>query len=324
LQYNILGRTELRVSVAGLGCGGNAQLGLGYGKSEQEAEALVRAAVDVGINFFDTSEAYVTEAILGKALRGLTREHVVLCTKSRYRDRAGNLHSAETVVANLEASLRRLATDHVEVFLLHGLLPQHYPYALQELVPALIRAKEQGKIGHIGVSEFPSHDPEHAMLAAALDDPIWEVVMFGFHMMHQLASTSVLPHTAAQGVGTVVMYAVRNIFSRPGVLQETMRQLAEKGEVPAALARNDPLGFLTHDGGASSLTDAAYRFARHEPGVNVVLFGTSNQIHLHDNVASLLKPPLPQADLDKLHTLFGRLRGVGLDLPDVMRGALPA
>jgi len=116
------------------------------------------------------------------------------------------------------------------------------------------------------------------------------------------------------------MYAVRNIFSRPGVLPETMRQLAEKGEVPAALASNDPLGFLTHDGGASSLTDAAYRFARHEPGVNVVLFGTSNQIHLHDNVASLLKPPLPQADIDKLHALFGHLRGVGLDLPDVMRG----
>lgn len=82
MQYNILGRTGLRVSVAGLGCGGNAQLGLGYGKSEQEAVALVRAALDAGINFFDASEAYATEVIRGKALQGLTRDRAVLCTKS--------------------------------------------------------------------------------------------------------------------------------------------------------------------------------------------------------------------------------------------------
>jgi aryl-alcohol dehydrogenase-like predicted oxidoreductase len=319
LQYNVLGRTGLRVSVAGLGCGGNAQLGVGYGKSELEALALVRAALEVGINFFDTSEAYVTEPILGKALHGRSRDRVVLCTKSRYRDRAGNLHTADTIVANLEASLRRLATDHVEVFLLHGLLPQHYSYALEELAPALVRAKEQGKICHLGVSEFPSHDPDHTMLNRALNDSIWEVIMLGFHMMHQRGSVSVLPRASAQGVGTVVMYAVRNIFSRPGVLQETIRLLADKGEVPTALASDNPLGFLIHDGGASSLIDAAYRFARYQRGVDVVLFGTSSQPHLHANVGSLLKPSLPQADLDKLHSLFGHLSGVGLDLPDVMR-----
>jgi aryl-alcohol dehydrogenase-like predicted oxidoreductase len=65
-----LGRTNLRLSVAGLGCGGNSRLGLGTGKSEREAVALVRAALDLGINFFDTAEAYETEAVLGKALTG--------------------------------------------------------------------------------------------------------------------------------------------------------------------------------------------------------------------------------------------------------------
>jgi aryl-alcohol dehydrogenase-like predicted oxidoreductase len=323
LQYNVLGRTGLRVSVAGLGCGGNAQLGLGYGKSEDEAVALVKGALDAGINFFDTSEAYLTEPILGRALAGVARDRAIVCTKSRYRDRGGNLHPPKTVIANLETSLRRLATDRVEVFLLHGVLPQHYDYALRELAPALIRAKEQGKIRHLGVSEFPSHDPEHAMLASALNDSIWEVIMFGFHMMHQRARTAVLPRAMAQDVGTVVMYAVRNIFSRAGVLPQTMRELAEKGEVPATLASDDPLGFLIHDGGAASLTDAAYRFARHEPGVHVVLFGTSNPAHLEANVTSLLSPPLPAADLERLHTLFGGLHGVGLDLPDIMRSAPP-
>ena len=56
-----------------------------------------------------------------------------------------------------------------------------------------------------------------------------------------------------------------------------MRELAAKGQVPAALAASDdPLGFLIHPDGASSLTDAAYRYVRHEPGVDVVLFGTGD------------------------------------------------
>ena len=60
MQYTTLGRTGLRVSVAGLGCGGNSRLGLGAGRSEQEAIALVRCAIDLGVNFFDTAEAYGT------------------------------------------------------------------------------------------------------------------------------------------------------------------------------------------------------------------------------------------------------------------------
>ena len=77
----------------------------------------------------------------------------------------------------------------------------------------------------------------------------------------------------------------------------------------------DPLGFLVHQGGASSIIDAAYRFVRHEPGVDVVLFGTGDVGHLRTNIDSLLKPPLPQADRERLAGLFGHLVGVGLDAP---------
>ena len=73
------------------------------------------------------------------------------------------------------------------------------------------------------------------------------------------------------------------------------------------------------EGGATSLTDAAYRFARHEPGADVILFGTSEPEHLRANVASLLRPPLPEADVAKLRILFGHLRGVGLVFPDRVR-----
>jgi len=95
-----------------------------------------------------------------------------------------------------------------------------------------------------------------------------------------------------------------------------MKDLAAAGQIPAWLARtDDPLGFLVHEGGASSLTDAAYRYVRHEPGVDVVLFGTGEADHLRANIASILKPPLPEADRARLAELFSHLRGVGLEAP---------
>jgi aryl-alcohol dehydrogenase-like predicted oxidoreductase len=316
VKYTTLGKTGLQVSVAGLGCGGYSQLGLSRGKSENDAIAIVRAAIDLGVNFFDTAEAYSTEVVIGRALAGIPRERAVLCSKSRYRDMAsGALHPTQKVLANLDESLRRMGVEYVDVFLIHGALPEHYEHILHELAPALLREKEKGKIRHIGLSEFPAKDPEHALLERALQDSLWEVIMLGFHMMHQSASAKVLPRAQAQSVGTVVMYAVRTIFSRPGALPQAMKELAAKGEVPAELASENPLGFLIHPGGATSLIDAAYRFARHEPGANVILFGTSDQQHLRANVESLLRPPLPSGDVERLRKLFSHLRGVGLDLP---------
>src|SRR6202035_5580928 len=98
------------------------------------------------------------------------------------------------------------------------------------------------------------------------------------------------------------------------------RNLPDDGIVSRELANDpDPLGFLVHEGGASSVIDAAYRFVRHEPGVDVVLFGTGDPEHLRSNIASILKPPLPAADREKLAALFGHLVGVGLDAPHLSR-----
>src|SRR5207302_258020 len=179
MEYTTLGRTGLKVSVAGLGCGGFSRLGLGTGKSEADAIAIIREALELGVNLFDTAAAYGTEPVLGKALARVTRDQVVICTKAP-----------------------------------------------------------------VGVSN-PDSRP-------------------------------------ARAVATLLLFAVRNIFSRPERLAATMHELAADGLVPQALADNpDPLGFLVHEAGASSVIDAAYRFVRHEPGVNVVLFGTGDCEHLH-------------------------------------------
>src|SRR5271156_6262187 len=82
MQYTTLGRTKLRVSVAGLGTGGFSRMGLKSGKTEDEAARLILDAVGLGINFIDTAPPYGTEGVVGRALRSIPRESVVVATKS--------------------------------------------------------------------------------------------------------------------------------------------------------------------------------------------------------------------------------------------------
>ena len=81
MEYITLGRTGLKVSVMGLGGGGHSRLGSSVGKTEAESVSIVRQAIDSGINFIDTAEAYGTEPIVGSALRGLDRDKIILSTK---------------------------------------------------------------------------------------------------------------------------------------------------------------------------------------------------------------------------------------------------
>jgi aryl-alcohol dehydrogenase-like predicted oxidoreductase len=312
MQYKELGRTGLRVSVAGFGCGGSSRLGLGSGGSEAEAVALLQRAIDLGVNFFDTAEAYGTEEIVGRAIRGRPREAVVISTKCRLRPE-GKLLDGAGVAASLEASLSRLGTDHVDVFHLHGVPPRDYDYVVDALVPALLREKEKGKLRHLGITETAPNDPRHEMLARAIPAGPFEVVMVAFHLMNQNTRAKVFPLALQHGVGTLLMFVVRRIFSDPPYFAETVAKLRAEGQLPPGEV--DPLAFLLHEGGATDVMDAAYRFARHQPGADVVLFGTGSIAHLERNVASILKPPLPEADLAELYRRFGHLEGVGLDLP---------
>lgn len=315
MDYVDFGRTGLRVSVAGLGCGGNSKLGLGRGKSEADAVRIVRAAFDLGVNFFDTAAVYGTEGVVGQAAREIGRDRMIISTKSLIR-LSGELISPERLIGSLDQSLGAIGTDTVDVFNLHAVKPADYEYARDVLGPVLLEAKAAGKLRHIAITESSPNDPGQKMLQVALKDPIWEAAMFAFHMMHQGARQNVFPLTKAGGVGTMLMFVVRNIFSQPDVLRDNIEALVAKGEVPGdLLADPDPLGFLVHEAGASNLLDAAYRYARHEPGTDVVLFGTSDERHLTTNVQSILRPPLPETDRERLKTLFGHLSGVGLDLP---------
>ena len=303
MQYTTFGRTGLQVSVAGLGCGGFSRVGLGTGKSEDEAVAIIRAALDMGVNLIDTAAVYGTEGVVGRAIAGRDRSKIVVATKAAF-GRGPDIAAPETVVASLDNSLRVLGTDYVDIFQLHAVAPDNYARVRDELVPALLRERDKGKFRFLGITETPPFDHDHAMLQQALPEGLWDSAMVAQHMLHQGARDTVYPLSQAHGAGTLLMFVVRGIFAQPERLAATLRELA----LP-------DLDFLVHPGGASTMVDAAYRFVRHEQGVDVVLFGTGDIDHLETNIASLLKPPLPATDIEQLRRVYGHVVGIGLDVP---------
>jgi aryl-alcohol dehydrogenase-like predicted oxidoreductase len=216
----------------------------------------------------------------------------------------------------VEAALRRLGLDYVDVFHFHAVSPAAYDHHRDVLAPALIKLKEQGKVRHIGITETSPNDPEQRMLTQAIQEAPWEVTMLAYSLMNQGARHRIFPVTQRRGIGTLLMFVVRNIFSNTEYRRDVLAKLAEQGELDAALlSKGDPLEFLVSEGGAQSITDAAYRYARHEQGVDVVLFGTGDKAHVKDNVDSILRPPLAPPIVERLHASFGHLTGVGLDRP---------
>ena len=259
--------------------------------------------------------------MVGAAIEGRARDSVVISTKHKVSSNDGGIISVAEVLAGLDRSLRALGTDHVDVFCLHTVLPQEYDRVMAEIVPPLLREKEKGKFRFLGITEFAGRDPRHDMLARALSDDCWDVMMVAFHMLNQNARQRVFPATQGKNIGTLLMFAVRAIFSVPGRLQRDIAELVAEGKLPKWLAdKKQPLDFLLHNqGGAKSIIEAAYRYARHEPGANVVLFGTGNPDHLAPNINAILQPPLPEVDRQKLAGLFGALEGVGLDEVNLKR-----
>jgi len=307
MDYTILGRTGLKVTVMGIGCGGPSRVGQRAGRTEAESVDIVRQALDAGINFIDTSERYGTEEIVGKAIKGIDRGSVVLSTKKGTRERI----TPDDVRKSLEGSLKRLGTDYVDIYHLHGVILPDYHYLVSEIAPTLQKMRQQGKIRFIGITERFSPDPQHLMLQRALQDDIWDVMMVGFNMLNQSARDRVFAKTIDKNIGVLIMFAVRLALSRPERLNQVIAELIDRKQVdPSDIDESDPLGFLIHEGGAVSLPDAAYRFCRYEPGTHVTLSGTGNPNHLKVNIESFYRPPLPHEDRMKLEHIFRNVDSV--------------
>ncbi|MDP4712521.1 MAG: aldo/keto reductase [Saprospiraceae bacterium] len=191
-----LGKSDIRVSRMGFGCWG---LSGAYGSiAAGEAERLLQAVADTGINFLDTADVYgggANEELLGRALAG-RRQEVVLATKFGYvGDEMGGLRidgRPEYVVAACEASLRRLRTDYLDLYYLHR-VDKTVPIA--ETVGAMQRLKDQGKIRAIGLSEAGIATLQKAGTAGRID-----VLQSEYSLATPDLQDRVLPFLEEQGI----------------------------------------------------------------------------------------------------------------------------
>jgi len=279
------------------------------GASAEEASRVVSRALDLGVTLVDTARAYGTEEAVGMGLRG-RRDGVFLSTKAS-PGRGGEMIGAAALAESLDGSLKRLGTDHVDVFHLHGVGLGQYVHCADVLVPEMKRQQAAGKIRFLGITEGFGRDTGHAMLQRALPDDLFDVIMVGFNLLNPSARARVLPMTMLRSVGTLIMFAVRRTLSHPDALREEVAGLIERGEIDrAAVDADDPLGFLGGRPDIASVVEAAYRFCRHEPGCDVILTGTGSVEHLEANIAAIQQPPLPPEILQRLERLFGAVDSV--------------
>lgn len=154
MEYRILGKTDLKVSVLGFGVSpiGNVFEPV----DENEATSALHYGIDNGINFFDVAPFYgdtLAETRLGKALKG-KRAHIVLATKCcRYTDHFD--FSYNRVIRGIDESLKRLQTDYVDLFQLHDIEFGSKEQLLNEAIPAILKVKESGKARFIGITGLP-------------------------------------------------------------------------------------------------------------------------------------------------------------------------
>jgi L-galactose dehydrogenase len=301
MDYTVLGRTGLKLSVMGLGCGGPSRVGKSTGKSSKESIAIIKYALENDINIIDTAELYRTEKLVGEALKGRDRESVILSTKKSVFGKLGS----EEIEKSINKSLKALGTDYIDIYHLHAVMPKDYDNVIPNIIPTLQKLKEEGMIRFIGITERFDLDPQHIMLQKALKDDYWDVIMVGFNILNQSARERVFPLTMKKNIGTLIMFPVRLALSRPERLSQVISELIQKGELNSSdIDMKNPLGFLIHEGNAINSVDAAYRFCKFEPGVDVVLSGTGDIEHLKANIESFSRPPLPDENILKLKKIF--------------------
>lgn len=322
MDFTALGRAHSRASVIGLGTGGPSRVGLSYGHSTEKSVAVVQEALRLGVNVIDTAQGYGSESIVGTALSCLdtdiSRSELVICSKAPCQRNMETLSMAD-FKSSVYGSLEKMGLDYLDVYYIHALYTEHVDHALHVILPGLQDLKREGVVRSAGVSEHFNSDTRHESLLKLLKlgPELVDVLMVGFNILNPSARRELLPLCLKHGVGVTCMFAVRQAFSQPQVLTRIVGDLVESGQVEEGKVNlADPLDFLIDEGHASSITEAAYRYCRQEPGIDVVLSGTGNLDHLRQNVKFILQPPLPPLAKDRLDDIFGQVDSVsGQDKP---------
>src|SRR6266542_4235603 len=156
MHYRSLGRTGLNVSV--LSFGASSLGGVFHPIDEKEGVRCVHTAIDLGINFVDVSPYYgatKAETVLGRALREIKRDRYLLATKVGQYGEGEFDFSAARVTRSLDESCSRLGVDYIDLLQCHDIEFADLDQIVNETLPALVKLREQGRIGHIGITGLP-------------------------------------------------------------------------------------------------------------------------------------------------------------------------
>ena len=276
MEMRPFGTTGVNVSALGFGA---APLGGAYGEmTDERAREAVHRALDLGVTVFDTSPYYgntVSETRLGAALDG-HREDVFLITKcGRYGEAAFDFSQAR-ITRSVDESLARLGTDRVDLLLAHDIEFEEPGRILGEAVPALIRARDQGKARFIGVSGYPLAALEEIAGAAPLD----AVLSYcNGNLISRGLFRTLLPDCAARDQAVINASTLHM-----GVLTEA----GPPDWHPAPVAVRDTgqaIARLCAERG-TSVTEFALRYALAQPGIPCTLVGVRSAEEIeHDALA---------------------------------------
>ncbi len=211
MEHVKLGRTGLEVSRICLGCmsyGDSSRGGHPWVLPEDESRTFIKKALEAGINFFDTANVYSvgsSEEFLGRALRDFTtREEVVIATKVHGRMRPGPNGaglSRKAIMAELDASLRRLGTDYVDLYQIHR-FDHHTP--LEETLEALHDVVRAGKVRYIGASSMYAWQFAKALYLADLHGwTRFSTMQNHYNLLYREEEREMMPLCADQGVAVI-------------------------------------------------------------------------------------------------------------------------
>jgi aryl-alcohol dehydrogenase-like predicted oxidoreductase len=292
VRFRKLGSSELSVSEVGLG----SWLTYSGGVSFERARACVDAAFDAGINFIDTANVYgrgTAETLLGEVLAGRERSSYVLATKVYFpmSDTDRGLSAAQ-IHKQIDASLQRLRTDHVDLYQCHR-YDEGTP--LQETMDALTEVVRAGKARHIGFSEWPAHRIEQSLSLPGVERFVSSQPQYS--MLWRAPEAEVIPLCARESISQIVWSPLgQGVLTgkyRPGepppadsrAASESMSAFIGRLMEPRVLEAAQRLLPVAR---AAGLTPAqlALAWVLREPNVASAIVGASRPEQVHDNAAA--------------------------------------
>jgi aryl-alcohol dehydrogenase-like predicted oxidoreductase len=323
MEIRIFGRTGLRLSVLGFGCG--AVGGLMVRGDPMEQERTIARAIGAGVNYFDTAVQYgngESEKNLGRILQQLRPPDAVVGTKVRLPSASfGDI--ADAVATSLEYSLIRLRRDQVDIFHLHNAITEaggcetlSVQQVLGEVVPAFQRLRQQGKIRFLGLTAIGYTTALYRVIGAGVFDSAQVV----YNMLNPSAGTELPPnypaqdygrlfqHTRKVGVGVIGIRvlaggALSGSAERHPIASPPPEPIGSAKSYEADVRRASCLMPLVKEGFAASLTEAATRFAISHPAMGTILVGMATPQQFEAALAAVQKGPLPAAALERLSEL---------------------